>query len=116
MRSERDKRSRARWAADSARLDKAIQKKLRTHDAYKSAAQNPRFPCPLCGATVRRGAGGGLFDIKKRTLHDSVCAAVVAPKESEAGALAKLSKIEKPLTGANSSCTDCGKIEAHCNC
>jgi hypothetical protein len=82
------------------------------------ARDNPRFPCPDCGAIVRFGAGGGLYDVRLRAPHFKVCNLKTKATEEEIEEMRKLALAAAPLpvAGAEGDCLDCGFKMEHCRC
>lgn len=90
--------------------------------AAQQAERNPHFACPDCGATVRKGAKGGLWDVRLRTGHWLVCAAlhpVVTPEEKREK-LEHIRNVAPPIAtdkpGVHGQCEACGFREEKCRC
>ncbi len=81
-----------------------------------SASKNPHHPCPKCGATVRLGGNGGLYDVRRRTAHFRVCGPQPKPDSIRLETLRAQSKLAPVPLGSFGCCIDCGFRDEHCRC
>lgn len=94
------------------RYDKKIENVRRVMQAEK----NEPFRCEKCGEWVRLGARGGLFDLRKRTLHSKVCGSPEKRTPEELEQIRASVKQSHDQSSDASFCKDCEfKIE-YCKC
>ena len=84
----------------------------------QAASKNPRYPCQDCGATVRLGSGGGLYDVRLRTPHYRVCGRDDGVSPEKIKAAAEMAALAVPVVNVqkNMNCLDCGYKNDFCKC